>query len=123
MSDGGSAELAVQAEQRHQIDHRQRLGGNDFEVTQIGRIQFGGGQQVGEQLLVDFCTLPGSVFVEFDRDERRLGLATEAWDRPGVRVPLLEVVERSVYEVFAHLLPRSVIPQPVRGPGSVDGFN
>ena len=78
MSDGRATELAVQAEQRHQIDHRQRLGGNNFEVTQIGRIESGGGQQVGEQLLVGFCTLPGSVFVEFDRDERRLGLATEA---------------------------------------------
>ena len=92
MPDGSSAQLPVQAEQRHQIDHRQRLGGNDVEVSQIGRIQARGRQQIGEQLLVGFWTVPGSVFVEFDRNERCLSLADETWNRPGVRISLLEVV-------------------------------
>ena len=75
MSDRGAAQPAVQTEQRHQVHHSQRLGGNSLEVTQIRRVQFRRGQQIGEELLVQPGTLAGAVFVELDRHEGRLGSA------------------------------------------------
>src|SRR6202044_3954997 len=104
MSDGSAAELAMQAEQRHQIHYCQRLGGNLFEVRQVCRIQSSRGEQVGEQLLMKSGAMPSAVFIEFDCDERCFRLTTKTGDRPGVRVPFLEMIQRSMHEVFAHLL-------------------
>ena len=47
-----AAELAVQPEQRHQVHHGQGVGRDVVEVAQIRRVQAGGVQQVGEQLLM-----------------------------------------------------------------------
>ena len=96
-----------------QVHHRQRLGGDNVEIGQIGRIESGGGQQIGEQLLMHPLPAPRPVLVEFNCHERCLGLTAETRDHEGVRVALFEVVQRTVHEIFEHLRPGSVVAQPV----------
>jgi hypothetical protein len=50
MADGGTAQFAVQTEQRHQVDARQRIGGHIVEVREVGRVEACGFHQAGEEL-------------------------------------------------------------------------
>ena len=52
-----------------------------------------------------------TVFVELDRDVRRLRLPDQPRYGPGVRIGFLQVVEGPVREVLAHVVPGSVVPQ------------
>ena len=45
--------------------------GTWFEVAQVDGVQSGGGQQVGEQLLMHPIAATAAVFVELDGDKRR----------------------------------------------------
>ena len=113
MSDRGAAQIAVQTEQRHQVDRREGVGGHVVEVGEVRGVQAGGVHQVGEQLLVNSIATACAIFVEFDRDKRRLRLPDQPRDRERVRVALLEVIQRPVHEVLAHLLPGAVVSQVV----------
>src|SRR5690349_3054109 len=123
MADGRPAELAVQTEQRHQIDRRQCVGGYVVEVRKVTGVQAGGVHQVGVELLVNQRPSATAVFVELDRHERRLGLTDQPRDREGVRVGLFEVVQRAVYEVLAHLIPAAGVAKVVRRAGAVGGLD
>src|SRR6185503_16914494 len=54
-----------------------------------------------------------AILVELDRHERRLGLASQSRNSPGMRVALFEVVQGAMHEVLAHLLPGAPVTQVV----------
>ena len=67
--------------------------------------------------------MPCPVFVEFDCDERRFGLAAETGDRPGVRVGLLVVIDRPMREELPKLPPFAVVTEEIAHASAVDRFD
>ena len=108
VADDRAAQPAVQAAQRHQVDGRERLRGDDVEVGAVARVEPERVHRVGEQLRVDALGAAAAVLVGLDLDQRRLRRSAEAGDRPGVRVGLLELVRRAVDDELLDLLERRV---------------
>jgi hypothetical protein len=52
MADGGTTQLAVQAEQRHQVDGCQCVGWRVVQIREVRRVEARGGHQVGVQRAV-----------------------------------------------------------------------
>ena len=122
MPDRGAAQLAAQTVERHQIDRREGVGGIGVEIGEVSGVQTRGVHQVGEQLLVHQMSTATGIFIELDRNKRRLCLPYQSRDREGVRIGFLEVIQRAVHEVLPYL-PRTGVPQVVRTARAVDRFH
>ena len=83
----------------------------------VGGRQPESGHHVGEQPGVHAVRVARAVLVVLDGDERRLRRPVQPGDHPGLRVGLLEVVERAVRDVLAQLPELAVAAQvPRRAP-------
>ena len=103
-----AAQAAVQAEERHEVDRRERHRRQVVEVRAVARVQAQRVHRVREELRVDALGVAAAVLVGLDLHERGLRPAVQARQRPRVRVGLLELVGRAVSDELEHLLERRV---------------
>ena len=87
------------------------IRGHVVQVVQVVRRQVGPGQEFGEQVGVHLLRATGPELVELDGDQRGLGAAGQPGNHPGIRVGLLEVVDRAVHEELPHLPPLALVLQ------------
>jgi hypothetical protein len=106
VADDRAAQAPVQAAERHQVDGRQRRGGQMVEVGAVAGVEADGRHGVGEQLRVHAVGPPAAVLVGLDLHQRGLRRPGQARDRPRVRVGLLELVGRPVRQELEHLVAR-----------------
>ena len=108
VADDRPAPAAVQAEQRHEVDGRERHARQQVDVGAVARVQAERLHRVGEELGVDALGDAAAVLVGLDLHHRGLRRAVHPRQRPGVRVGLLELVGGAVRDELEHLLERRV---------------
>ena len=106
MADGSAPPPAVEPEQRHEVDGRQRRARDGVEVCAVRGVEPQRLHRPGEQRRVHAVGPATAVLVRLDLQQGCLRPARQPRDGPRVRVRLLEVVGGAVHDEFEELLAR-----------------
>ncbi len=112
MADQGAAQPPVQAEERHQVDRGEGLGGGGVEIVAVPCVKAEVAHEVGEEPGVDVLGPARAELVELHRHHRRLGPSAQPGNDPQMRIGLLEVVQGAHGGVLAQL-PQFALPLEV----------
>src|SRR6478735_9025459 len=119
----GPAQPAVQTEQRHHVHQRQHGGTALVQIAAVRGVETQIAHETGEQPRVDAVRATGAELVVLDRRHPRLRPPAEPGQHPGMRVGLLEVVQRTLYRVLPQMPQLAAVLEEPGDTGTADWFH